>query len=605
MAGMLCVILLAGIVGNGEKAWAQDRPSHRTNRQDKNVEERKIVGGSIGQDPFAFNTAEQMYRTGPTKPYDESAGNLINKIRSNFPVNYENDGQEGFAGLLLRLNPYRKTEQVSHAIRQWVRRYFAAMGKGPSKSQKKRIAGGSKKGNPAGQGAVEQGNALYLKGDFSAASRQYRKQLSTAPLNPDARSNLALAQLHLGNDLAAWFELELLRLIKPDYLPARINLSVVLERAGRSTEAKALALAAAAQQKNVAVAEYNAAWFHSLEGEYETATNILKRLSELDIKPKYTTFYNTNTKLLKRYGKVHKPNVIQPAPKAIAVQKPIQKPPTKSIRKTPTPKSKKSHPGPTPEQMYLKARKYHLNSGSKSYDKAMQWYLKAADKGHAASMSSIGAMYEYGEGVRRDVVQAAKWYRRAAEKGHPAAMHNLGVMYAHGKGVARDSAQAIQWYRQAADHGDAGAMNNLGVIYDTGQGVTKSPGGAVKWYRRAADKGHADAMANLGRLYENGRGVPKDRAQATLWYKKAAAKGSGRAMNSLGLIFEEKKDNATALGWYRKAAAKGHPGAIGNLGYCYETGRGVAKDLRKAIDYYRKAAKLGSSFSKNALLRLE
>lgn len=533
MAGMLCAVLLAGVVECGEKAWAQDRPSHRINRQDKNVEERKIEGGSIGQDPFAFKTAEQMYPTGPTKPYDASAGNLITQIRKSFPDNYANDSPAGFASLLLRLQPYRKTEQVRKVIRQWARLYFDAIRKGSSKSLKNRIASGLKKFTPAGHGSIEQGNALYLKRDFSAAAKQYRKQLSATPLNPDARNNLALAQLHLGNDLVAWFELELLRLIKPDYLPAQINLSVVLERAGHSTEAKALALAAAAQRKNVAVAQYNAAWFHSLEGEYQTATNILKRLSELDIKPKYTTFYHTNVKLLKRHGKVHKPKVIQPAPKAIAVEKPIREHPIKSVQKSPAPKSKAPHESLTPQQMYLKARKYHLKNGSKSYGKAMQWYLKAAERGHPASMKNIAGMYEYGEGVGKDVVKAAKWYRKAAEKGNPTAMYNLGVMYAKGKGVAPDNIQAVKWYRQAAGHGDTDAMNNLGVIYETGKGVTKSPGGAVKWYRQAADKGHPEAIGNLGYCYETGMGVIQDLNKAIAYYRKAAKMGNPFAKNAL------------------------------------------------------------------------
>jgi TPR repeat protein len=51
-----------------------------------------------------------------------------------------------------------------------------------------------------------------------------------------------------------------------------------------------------------------------------------------------------------------------------------------------------------------------------------------------------------------------------------------------------------------------------------------------------------------------------------------------------------------------KAAKQGDPLSQHNLGYCYENGEGVEKDIKKAIEWYQKAAKQGHE---DSILRLE
>ena len=69
----------------------------------------------------------------------------------------------------------------------------------------------------------------------------------------------------------------------------------------------------------------------------------------------------------------------------------------------------------------------------------------------AGAQFNLGVMYDNGEGVPQDYVEAMKWYHKAAEQGHAGAQFNLGLMYANGNGVPQDYAKAAKWFRLGAE----------------------------------------------------------------------------------------------------------------------------------------------------------
>ena len=83
------------------------------------------------------------------------------------------------------------------------------------------------------------------------------------------------------------------------------------------------------------------------------------------------------------------------------------------------------------------------------YPAALKELTPLADKGEAAAQFTLGAMNNFGRGVRQDYAKAVMWYRKAAEQGYVAAQLNLGVMYGLGKGVPQNSQLAAEWYRRA------------------------------------------------------------------------------------------------------------------------------------------------------------
>lgn len=54
---------------------------------------------------------------------------------------------------------------------------------------------------------------------------------------------------------------------------------------------------------------------------------------------------------------------------------------------------------------------------TQSKKEAFKWYKLAADHGYAAAQYAVGGLYQYGEGVRKDLKEARKWYKLAADQG--------------------------------------------------------------------------------------------------------------------------------------------------------------------------------------------
>jgi Sel1 repeat len=86
-----------------------------------------------------------------------------------------------------------------------------------------------------------------------------------------------------------------------------------------------------------------------------------------------------------------------------------------------------------------------LENGQAAYQKgdyaaALQILRPLAEQGNASAQTALGVIYEHGQGVPQDFVQAVIWYNEAAYQGDPDAQTNLGAMYANGWGVPQDYA---------------------------------------------------------------------------------------------------------------------------------------------------------------------
>ncbi len=243
------------------------------------------------------------------------------------------------------------------------------------------------------------------------------------------------------------------------------------------------------------------------------------------------------------------------------------------------------------------------------YAAAIKEWQPLAKSGDANAQHNLGLIYQYGYGVKKDLVKAAVLYRKAAEQGDTSSQIKIGLAYEEGLGVKKDASKAVEWYRKAAEQGDAKGQLFLGIAYEVGQSVPKDAAEAVSWYRKAAEQGDAQAQTNLGAMYYSGRGIEKDFLEATNWIRKAAEQGYARAEDFLGDAYYfgngVSKNFAEAVKWYRKAAEQGYAGAQYSLGFMYARGQGVYKDENEAMNWLRKSANQGNGSAKEELVSIE
>jgi TPR repeat protein len=130
-----------------------------------------------------------------------------------------------------------------------------------------------------------------------------------------------------------------------------------------------------------------------------------------------------------------------------------------------------------PDELFLEAERREDNGDLRG---AFRCLLQAASNGHAGSQLNLGNYYSSGNGIERDLEEAAKWYRRAYRNGSSAGAANLAI-----------------------DLRTAGKIR-----------------GAIKWIKRAAEMNDGDAWVELARLLKD---RPRGRAAAVEYLKKAVA----------------------------------------------------------------------------------
>lgn len=132
----------------------------------------------------------------------------------------------------------------------------------------------------------------------------------------------------------------------------------------------------------------------------------------------------------------------------------------------------------------------------------------------------------------------------------------------------------------------------------SGLGVQQSATEAMKWYKISADNGHPEAAFYCGYSYHNGEGVPQDYTKA-LHYYYLASKSIPNANLSIGLLVREglgePKNEKKAYEYIKTGAEMGSPDAQYVLAHGYLMGYGdlpVNKQLAKS--WMMKAAQQGN-----------
>lgn len=126
-----------------------------------------------------------------------------------------------------------------------------------------------------------------------------------------------------------------------------------------------------------------------------------------------------------------------------------------------------------------------FNLKNRLFDKA----IELAKKGDGNACFDLGVMYENGEGITQDLVEAVKWYKKSAELGMVSAQYLLGNAYALGLGVPQNYIFAYAWHNVASSQGSDMAAEHRdelrGVM--TAQQIEKAQDLSNEYYEKYVD----------------------------------------------------------------------------------------------------------------------
>ena len=142
---------------------------------------------------------------------------------------------------------------------------------------------------------------------------------------------------------------------------------------------------------------------------------------------------------------------------------------------------------PRPDQDHYREAVARLDRGE--HQGALRGFEALAGRGNARAMLQLGALYETGRGVLKDLPKAVQWYSQAAKRNNPDAQYRIGLMHAEGRGLRKDAELTRDWLQRAVQGGHAHAAMSLGHVYEKTVGTRESrelaKEEAAKWYFQA------------------------------------------------------------------------------------------------------------------------
>ncbi|WP_187146256.1 tetratricopeptide repeat protein [Candidatus Amoebophilus asiaticus] len=217
--------------------------------------------------------------------------------------------------------------------------------------------------------------------------------------------------------------------------------------------------------------------------------------------------------------------------------------------------------------------------------------IEHAQAGDSLVQTNLGMMYLAGKGVQINSDQGLACLIQATEKNFGLAYYMLGQVYKHGIGIKKNTKEVVKWHIEAANQGIIRSKYNLRDIYiasilfdkaeveeemDEEEGLKKE----IEWLAKVADKeGDKNAQAALGLIYCIGKGVEQNVELGLEWLNMATD--------------------------YRNKTLLSDHYLIKRIGDIYYYGMlGTAKDSKKAIELYIKAAEGGMVAAQKRLVKV-
>lgn len=225
-----------------------------------------------------------------------------------------------------------------------------------------------------------------------------------------------------------------------------------------------------------------------------------------------------------------------------------------------------------------------IKGAQKNQEKAEVYFNKLVELGGdyaSQGYFNIGAMYFFGDGVRKDYAKAVNSLKKSAELKNGAACALLGSLYEEGKIVHQDYEEALRLYTIASENGETECYKRAAKIYLVGKiKEGQNIGLAIDNLQKYLEKYPQDAWSNyiMGIFYE-----------------------SGVSDNNRIIL---KADEDKALQMLSIASQNGYAEASKKLGEFFSKDGNPKKDVKKALDYYELAWHQGDELSASQVAAL-
>ncbi|MBL8513022.1 MAG: sel1 repeat family protein [Betaproteobacteria bacterium] len=171
-------------------------------------------------------------------------------------------------------------------------------------------------------------------------------------------------------------------------------------------------------------------------------------------------------------------------------------------------------------------------------------------------------------------------------------------------GLPEDAKPLMQLAEKHAAEGDAGAAAIIKSLHNKATDAEARAG--IEWVIKMARAGHAAAQHQWAFTLE--ATFPERASEIAQWYQRAADQGFAMSQNNLANLYLTgrgvEKNLKRAVEFSRAAAEQGIGNAAARLGTLYETGDGVPLDGAEAVRWHEKAAAAGHAGSHTALFYL-
>ena len=187
------------------------------------------------------------------------------------------------------------------------------------------------------------------------------------------------------------------------------------------------------------------------------------------------------------------------------------------------------------------------------FEKAYEYYSKAAEKGYVHSIFNLAVYYEEGTHVEKDIIKAVELYRKAADMGHTLSEEALGnLLYAGAEGIPTNEEEGKRYWRLAAAKGNRDAQFNLAhsMLIDP-ESSDEQWNEACNLIWRSALRDHPRAFYSLYSLALQGDEVWDESItyNATAFLLNSAHLGDSLAIDHLRELHQRGEDEENADTW--------------------------------------------------------